>query len=427
MEADCIVQPMRTGIALLLVAAALAAADRKAVTVRLERADSARMRPRVLFPQARFSLLKRRPPGFQGVPEVSKAGRYAQVALGGRTLRLAFDAPEGAPALGLLYAAGAKDASTGRVRGAGKEGFTVDFEGADCGGVRCNVRVSYRGLEPRGGVAQPAFHMRGRAVLDGVVRDVLLVDADLDGRYDGKADRWIAPRADRSARLKELSRPASQLLDEPQVPFEEDGRALAVEKVAADGTSLHLVLDAPRMTLTSVLDRRYREVRAGHFGQFEEEMANFVLDQKMDVRRGRVETPATWNGTPVSAGRGRARREKKPLLVLFFTETNPWCFRYEFYSFQDAEVDRLLRRFVLVRVDAEKDPERAFQKYAARGLPTLMPLTNAGEKVSFKLRTRDKDGTVTELKRDETMITGWLRPTELAENLKRILRACSER
>jgi hypothetical protein len=416
---------MRTGLVLLLAAAALAAGERKTVVVRLERAESAKLRPHVLFPVSRISLLARRPPGFDGVREVSKAGRYAQVRLGSRTLRLAFDDPAGTGVLQHVYAG--SEPPSARIRRLGTKLFAVYFDRVDCGGVTCDVVLSYFDYKPRGGSIHPSYHMRGRAVLDGVVRDVVLVDADVDGRYDGPKDRWIAPRSTRTDQLKELHRPASLLLGEPQVPFEEDGRALTVEQVRPDGTSLRLVLDAPKVTLKSVLDRRYREVRAGHFEKFEQEMADFVLDQKMDLQRGRVNKPAAWSGIPVSKGLARARKDGKPLLVLFYTESNPWCFRYEFYSFQDEEVDALLRRFVLVRVDAEKDTERAFQKYAARGLPTLMPLTPAGEKVAFKLRTRDKDGTVTELERDETMITGWLRPTELAENLKRVLRACSER
>ncbi len=124
----------------------------------------------------------------------------------------------------------------------------------------------------------------------------------------------------------------------------------------------------------------------------------------------------------LSKAKELARKERKPLLVSFFTETNPWCYRYEYYTFHDATVDRLLRKFVRVRIDAEKDPEKSYQTNGARGLPTLMPFTAAGKRVMFKLRTHEKD-----LAKNESMITGWLRPQELVVNLKRILRACSER
>ena len=112
----------------------------------------------------------------------------------------------------------------------------------------------------------------------------------------------------------------------------------------------------------------------------------------------------------------------KVFSAFFYTETNTWCYRYGFYTFHDAAVDKLLRKFVRVRIDAEKDTEKSYQKTDARGLPTLMPFTASGERVRFKLRGAKKD-----LAKDERMITGWLRPQELVINLKRILKACSER
>jgi hypothetical protein len=56
-----------------------------------------------------------------------------------------------------------------------------------------------------------------------------------------------------------------------------------------------------------------------------------------------------------------------------------------------------------------------------------MPLTTAGEPVRFTFRSRGRDKKVADLERKESMITGWQRPTELVVNLRRILKACSER
>lgn len=411
---------MRSLLVLALLAPVALPAKRLVVEVRLQRVESARLRPRLLFPRSRFSLVARRLKAFDALPTVSKAGRYALARLGGRKIPLAFDAPEGAPAIGVLHGGGAP--AKGRARSLGQEGFAVEFVAADCGGMPCNVRITYRGMQPRGGTIETTYHMRGKAVLNGAVREVVLIDADADGRYDGKADRWIAPLAAKAAKLKTLALPASLRHNEPQIPFEQDGRALGVEHVAADGTRLTLVLDKPKMTMHQVLDRRYAEVRAGHFETFEGEMAGFVAAQKMDLHRERTDRTAPWSSMPLSQAREIAKESDKPLLVAFYTEGNPWCYRYEFYTFQDAEVDRLLRRFVLVRVDAEKDPEKNYGKYAPRGLPALMPLTADGQAVRFHLRSRDA-----ELVKAESMIIGWQRPTELAVNLKRILKACSER
>ena len=256
------------------------------------------------------------------------------------------------------------------------------------------MRLVYRGMRCRGGTIEPAYHMRGKTVLDGVVREVVLVDADADGTYSGKRDRWVAMRADRAAKLKALARPSALLLSEPQIPFEKDGRAISVDRVQPDGKRLVLVLDKPRVPMRKVLARRYAEVRAAHFEAFEEEMADFVLSKQMDVRRTRTEKPARWRDIPLSDAKKLARKENKPLLVAFYTESNPWCYRYEFYTFSDAEVDSLLRRFILVRIDAEKDPERAYNTFSVRGLPALMPLRHDGRPVSFRLRSRGKDGKV---------------------------------
>ena len=414
---------MRTCILVLLVTGFASAADRETAAVRLAKTASAAARPRLLFPQSRFELTARRPGGLAGVPTLTKAARFAVVRLGNRKLTLAFDAPEGAPALGLLHGGreGAGSA-VGRARTMGKEGFSVDFDSADCGGLACNVRLFYRRQRVTGGVIEAAYHMRGKTVLAGIVREVVLIDADADGKWNGKQDRWLAMRADRARSIKTLSRPESLLLAEPQIPFEADGRALAVERVAEDGSGLVLVLDTPRLEMKAVLARRYREVRAEHYRAFERELVTFVEREQLDPKRTRTDRPAAWKSLPLSEAKALAGREGKPLLVCFFTESNPWSYRYEFYTFRDSEVDRLLRRFVLVRIDAEKDPEKSYQESRARAIPTLLPLTAAGKSVTFRLRTRKKD-----LKKEERMITGWQRPRELAVNLKRILKACSER
>ena len=105
------------------------------------------------------------------------------------------------------------------------------------------------------------------------------------------------------------------------------------------------------------------------------------------------------------------------------TETNPWCFRYEYYTFPDREVDKLLREFVLVRIDAEKDAEQSFQATGARVVPTLLPLTVDGKRIRFTQRNRDQEGRVADLARPDEMISGWQRPQELVVNLRRILEA----
>ncbi len=401
---------------MLLAAAASAQALR--VPVKLEEVRSVEVQPFVAFPQRELTLGKERP---AGCPELSKDGLYAVVELGGKRMGFAFDVPEGALALGLL-SIGDRKALLGRARPA-QGGMLVDFTDVPSDTVHLDVRLQYDGLNLVRAGLQPSRHRRGRTAIGGGQREVILVDADGDGAYGGPHDRWIALRPERLDEVPTLRRADMLRLDEPQVPFEADGRALMVRDVAKDGARLELVLDTPRMPVDAVLKRRLSEVREDHFGRFAQEEAAFRARNGMTERRPRAEAPAAWTDGPLSAAKAEAARERKPLLAFFFTESNPWSFRYDYYTLPDREVDELLRRFVLVRIDAEKDPEKGYAAVGARGLPCLVPLTEDGEPVTFRFRMRDDTGEVYDLEQEERMVTGWQAPKELAENLRRILRA----
>jgi len=405
-------------IALAIVAAA-ASAQVVHVPVKLEEVRSVETQPFVSFPLREFDLAKERPPECPA-RQLSKDARYAVVELGGRRIGLAFDAPEGALALGLLYVGDGK-AMLAHARPA-QDGLIVDF--TDAGEpVRLDVRLEYQGLQMVRAGLQPSRHRRGRTSIGGEDREVILVDADGDGRYDGKGDRWIALRPARLTETHALQKTDMLRIDEPQVPFEADGRALMVEGVAADGAKLVLVLDKPRMTLAEVLKRRLGEVRADYFEKFKQEEASFRAKNGMTEFRPRVETPVAWLDGPLSEAKAAAARDRKPLLAFFFTESNPWAFRYDYYTLCDREVDELLREFVLVRIDAEKDPEKGYAAVGARGMPCIVPLTSEGKPVEFRYRMRDDQGQAYDLDKEERMVTGWQGPEEFAENLRRIIKA----
>ncbi|MFI5403885.1 MAG: thioredoxin family protein [Planctomycetota bacterium] len=408
---------LRIPAALALLAAA-AAAQALRVPVKLEEVRTVEAQPFVGFPQRELSLVKEKP---AGSPELSKDARYAVVELGGKRMALAFDVPEGALALGLL-AVGDRKALLGHARPA-QGGLLVDFTDVPSDAVRLDVRLQYEGLNLARAGLQPSRHRRGRTAIGGEQREVILVDAEGDGRYDGEGDRWIALRPERLTEAQALKRADMLRLDEPQVPFEPDGRALMVQKVAPDGSKLELTLDAPRKSREEVLKRRFAEVREDHFERFAQEEASFRARNGMKEHRPRAEALVPWLDGPLSAAKAEAARARKPLLAFFFTESNPWSFRYDYYTLSDREVDELLRRFVLVRIDAEKDPEKGYAAVGARGLPCLVPLTPAGEPVEFRFRMRDDAGEVYDLEQVERMVTGWQAPAELAENLRRILKA----
>ena len=147
----------------------------------------------------------------------------------------------------------------------------------------------------------------------------------------------------------------------------------------------------------------------------------------LDPRRPRAKHSAEWLETTLTEAKARALGARKPVLVHFFRESNAWCYRYGFYTFPDRQVDALLRRFVLVRIDVDKDPEHSFRELGGGSLPALLPLSPNGRPIEFRLRTRDAQGKVGDLgPKKEHMVTGWQRPQELITNLQRILAASGE-
>ena len=285
--------------------------DRAEVSVKLDRAKSASVQPRLLFPRLPITLSKT---PVDGLPKLSVAGRYATVHAGGRDLAFALDAPAGSHALGLLHTKGNKPV-TGRAEAAGRGSFRVQFAGVVVDGVPLNVTLLYRGASVEA-TAEPAHHRRGRVVFEETVRVVLLIDNDGDGKFNGEEDRWIALREDRSRRVSTLRAPATLRLNEPQVPFAEDGSALMLREVAPDGSSAKLVRGKPELDAKAVLTRRYVEFRAEYFAAFLREGDAFARRSGLDVRRPRVQRVLDWPRESLerrrSARDGRASRCSSP-------------------------------------------------------------------------------------------------------------------
>ena len=68
-----------------------------------------------------------------------------------------------------------------------------------------------------------------------------------------------------------------------------------------------------------------------------------------------------WNDTAVGwqaydAGLARAKQEKKPVMLIIYTEWCPHCTNYS-KLFHDQTVVDKSRKFVMVRVDKDKQPE----------------------------------------------------------------------
>ena len=90
-----------------------------------------------------------------------------------------------------------------------------------------------------------------------------------------------------------------------------------------------------------------------------------------------------WNDAaiawqPYEAGLALAKKEKKPICLVFFTEWCPHCTNYA-KVFHDAAVVAKAKRFVMIRLDKDQHAA-ASQQYAPDGqyIPRTFFLTSAG-------------------------------------------------
>jgi len=85
----------------------------------------------------------------------------------------------------------------------------------------------------------------------------------------------------------------------------------------------------------------------------------------------------TWQ--PYADGLAAAKKDKKPVCLIFYTEWCPHCANYS-GVFHDAKVVDMSKRFVMIRVNNDKEKELA-QKYAPDGgyIPRTFFLSSAGQ------------------------------------------------
>ena len=93
---------------------------------------------------------------------------------------------------------------------------------------------------------------------------------------------------------------------------------------------------------------------------------------------------------PYEKGLEVAKKEKKPVCLIFFTE---WCPHCENYSqvFHDQKVIEKSKKFVMVRLDKDKNAEVS-KKYAPDGeyIPRTYFLSSSGELAPDVHAPRDK-------------------------------------
>jgi len=97
-----------------------------------------------------------------------------------------------------------------------------------------------------------------------------------------------------------------------------------------------------------------------------------------------VHAGGDWNDSqvqwrPYEAGLAEAKKEKKPVLLIFFTEWCPHCTNYS-KVFHDPKVVAKSKDFVMIRLDSDQNKELGKQ-YAVDGsyIPRTYFLTSAGK------------------------------------------------
>jgi thiol:disulfide interchange protein len=76
---------------------------------------------------------------------------------------------------------------------------------------------------------------------------------------------------------------------------------------------------------------------------------------------------------------GRARVEKRLLMVDVYTDWCGWCRKLEKETYGDTRVADALGDFITIRVDAEKGGETVAERYGVRGFPTVLFLSGSGD------------------------------------------------
>jgi protein-disulfide reductase (glutathione) len=102
-----------------------------------------------------------------------------------------------------------------------------------------------------------------------------------------------------------------------------------------------------------------------------------------------------WNDSGVSwqsyeAGLAKAKEEKKPVMLIFYTDWCPHCTKYS-GIFHNSDVVEMSKKFVMIRLNKEKNPSLS-GKYAPDGeyIPRTFFLTSEGELRPSIHEQRDK-------------------------------------
>jgi thioredoxin-related protein len=79
--------------------------------------------------------------------------------------------------------------------------------------------------------------------------------------------------------------------------------------------------------------------------------------------------------------RAQAAASNRPILISFYTDWCGWCKRLDRDVYPDRRVETLSRRFVMLRLNAEREGTALAQHFEVRGLPNIVLLQPSGQKM----------------------------------------------
>lgn len=97
-------------------------------------------------------------------------------------------------------------------------------------------------------------------------------------------------------------------------------------------------------------------------------------------------------------GVAMAKKQNKPMMIDFYTPWCGWCKKLDQTTYLHAEVIKLSKNFVNIKVDCEKEPEVA-AKFGIRGFPTIAFVNNNGQLSNLVIGYREPAAFVLEMKK----------------------------
>ena len=210
------------------------------------------------------------------------------------------------------------------------------------------------------------YHFEADVEIDGEPIQLVIIDMDLDGA-PSSGDQWLAL----GSRQLESIRPASMMFSSClwSEPWYFGERILLPQSVQDDG-DLVLALRPQDRPRSEFLAERCQRVRKDIYAAYDKGRDAFLQQFEIDPDRPEADTPATWHHAATMADAlAYAKAEGRPLYVEFGSDGCPWCSRYDWLNYRDAEVVERLSRFALVKINRDLDPDQTAPGLGMDGVP----------------------------------------------------------